>query len=648
MPCHPLQWLVQRTLHPGDSEADRRAKEIVVPLLPFIAFVAFFSWVTDVEKIVGYWYGALWIWLVTAGLLIYVLATRRLTVPMVEVTCVAYVAGVVAVDWASAAANVPRVWACVVLVMDILLAVGARKAAQRVALGVTFAWLLVDVFEGAFTLGLYDLPYWSEGNGQKCDCSDPPCATPLALAAVSFLIGVTVLFVDYMATRSFAEGLHRQTSRLAASITVAEQVAESLALFDLEAAQGALDRHSSMPRMLRLSFERLLDNLASYRPYLPQSCLPQHAGEELEAAGTRTSASPSPPSAFEVSRVNTVPDHPGSPGSSPAGSWLDSDGPRLSSLATQSDTALAGTPTGACASLPHSGRRVSTAVGECVPATRWAGNVPHQRRLTLLHCNRSGFLGAAADLAPAELIALLGDEVEHFVAAVNRQKGCVDLLSADHLSASFGAPRALATHRVAAVRCAMGFRTGEGEGGRAATRTAAACSGQALCGDFGSSAAQRFMVVGGVSSLLAAAERAAAAWGSAVLVDDLIREDCETTWDCRVRMIVTFPKRGSRTPFGLWEVVSAKSDDSRPVDEWMYQLEAASPNPWAQYNAAVCAWCQLQWDRAREHTDRPLSAAAEDSAVAAALGKVRDALRHRADPPAGPLCATSTQSPAPL
>eukprot|EP00665_Eupelagonemidae_sp_cell47_P016717 gene16717-biopygen13616 len=78
-----------------------------------------------------------------------------------------------------------------------------------------------------------------------------------------------------------------------------------------------------------------------------------------------------------------------------------------------------------------------------------------------------------------------------------------------------------------------------------------ACSGQALCGDFGSAAQQQFMVIGWVSSLVAVTERVATRWGVRVLVDAAVRADVELHWNCRLRDQVVYAKRGAEEPLLL-------------------------------------------------------------------------------------------------
>eukprot|EP00754_Rhynchopus_humris_P034191 Rhum_TRINITY_DN15534_c0_g2::Rhum_TRINITY_DN15534_c0_g2_i1::g.161139::m.161139 len=73
-----------------------------------------------------------------------------------------------------------------------------------------------------------------------CDCLKPPCAaspqesyTALGCMAIIFLL-------DFYFTRSFATGMRAERRAVAASVLVAERVAEKLASFDLEAAEVLL------------------------------------------------------------------------------------------------------------------------------------------------------------------------------------------------------------------------------------------------------------------------------------------------------------------------------------------------------------------------------------------------------------------------
>eukprot|EP00665_Eupelagonemidae_sp_cell47_P013746 gene13746-biopygen10844 len=148
----------------------------------------------------------------------------------------------------------------------------------------------------------------------------------------------------------------------------------------------------------------------------------------------------------------------------------------------------------------------------------------------------------------------------------------------------------------------------------------AACSGQALCGDFGGTGQLRFMEIGGMSSLIAAMERLATRWGVSALVDDAVQQDASTGWDCRLHEQVVYAKRGGDSPLLLWQVAGER-DEGDAADgaagEWIYSLAAQPPNPWEEYNDAMRWWIAGRSGDARRR-------AAE--AAADAAGGVRDAL----------------------
>eukprot|EP00665_Eupelagonemidae_sp_cell47_P015864 gene15864-biopygen9284 len=130
------------------------------------------------------------------------------------------------------------------------------------------------------------------------------------------------------------------------------------------------------------------------------------------------------------------------------------------------------------------------------------------------------------------------------------QKGVVDLISADHVFASFGAVRYVGAHRQAVVRTASNttrlldadqLLMGDVFGSLARLlSTYSACSARALCGDFGSSSQMRFMAVGGLSSLIAVVERFATRRELPGLVDAAVHADVETNWYCRLREFVIY------------------------------------------------------------------------------------------------------------
>eukprot|EP01062_Namystynia_karyoxenos_P062639 TRINITY_DN5551_c2_g1_i1.p1 TRINITY_DN5551_c2_g1~~TRINITY_DN5551_c2_g1_i1.p1 ORF type:complete len:998 (+),score=141.82 TRINITY_DN5551_c2_g1_i1:90-3083(+) len=244
--------------------------------------------------------------------------------------------------------------------------------------------------------------------------------------------------------------------------------------------------------------------------------------------------------------------------------------------------------------------------------SRW-GYPPTQRSVTLLARNCTGFLSHPQLGDTTAFTAVMADEVERFTSIVQAQGGVADMLAGDHYTASFGALRVQGTQKRNAVVAAVQLSASPTErretfgwtrpqssrslnslfpGGRLPAPlkvTTAVCGGRVLCGDFGSAGVQRYMLIGGVSSFLPVVERAAAAWGTNVLIDTVVHVDAEQHWHCRLRKHLYFPKLSPQN-IGIWEVVNPRLF-SPHASEWMYELENAESNPWRRYNEAVSLWC---------------------------------------------------------
>eukprot|EP01062_Namystynia_karyoxenos_P058454 TRINITY_DN4999_c1_g2_i1.p1 TRINITY_DN4999_c1_g2~~TRINITY_DN4999_c1_g2_i1.p1 ORF type:complete len:743 (+),score=143.18 TRINITY_DN4999_c1_g2_i1:74-2230(+) len=664
-----LRWLVRRVELPGDSAIERRAKEILVPVLLVVGVFCGLSSLAVWGQRMTYYYTGLLMSLIDLGLLAWVQFTQRLPISVVEMFLLLSTLSTVLGEWGMRAAMSFPLWPFVVLVMDIALAIGIRLRIQFYALSITVIGLIILAMEDTFRLGLYDIDGWTQADEtllrERISCSDPPCSFRLASSIVGFCVGLIVLFVDYHATRGFAEGMQMQTGRLIASVNLAEQIADSLARFDLESAQRSLDDHNkALPEVLSRSFSRLLGNLASYRPYLPQSCLATDDGDGMEHSNESANSGASRVSTFrqptwDSAKADAVRKSVLAPNRGRQERKLTLQPARAAARLSSSWRSGSRRSSAASDASPRRGSRDShttapsspslfTVPAELSPAARRQSahrgmNAVTQRRLTLLHCNRRGLLAAIASDRFVDISSYIGSDVAQFAGAVAEQNGIVDMLSADHLSASFGALRPLATHRLAAARCAHAVSTleanicirGSPSSEGQLKRTTAVSSGKALCGDFGSALLQRFMVVGPVSAQLPPMERLAAAWGLAVLVDDLVREDSESAWDYRLRLVLTFPKRGQPAPFGLWELAGQKLREGG-ADEWMYELEAAQPNPWLRYNEVLRTWCAGQRERALE-----LAGVQPDGRVGALVAYI-----ERGDaPPTGELGAVSPLPP---
>eukprot|EP01062_Namystynia_karyoxenos_P031019 TRINITY_DN2303_c0_g7_i1.p1 TRINITY_DN2303_c0_g7~~TRINITY_DN2303_c0_g7_i1.p1 ORF type:complete len:666 (+),score=114.42 TRINITY_DN2303_c0_g7_i1:82-2079(+) len=611
----PLQWALRWVAQEGDDEAATERKRIVLgiatPTLPLLLSVWAFTRSFTVIAAHCFLLGCGVLHTILLG---YLLCTHTMPQRLLEWALVGYMMFTIVGDWGSASElGEFRLWSTAVPIMDALLAIGAHTRVQGLCLHSLAVWLIMSGVEDGARLGLYDIAGWTENDGQiaqvrqRLEChneqySNLPCAVGWSTATVQSVFFLCILYVDFFATRGFAEGQRREQRRVRLMVDAAEQVAACLVQFDLSAAEQALDRAGvgGLPLELGRSFRSLLANLNRYRPYLPQSCFcDAHTGSDAEDTPGEECAAAEPERAGSVVADVLRPES-------------------IHSLASASSAGSA--PPARVWSSPADG-----GPGMCTPPTASArkGHTAHHKRVTLLAVNRCGLLAELA--APGDAASCLSQwvsrEVGGFTAAVLAQKGVVDLMSGDHLSASFGALGCLGAHRVAAVRCAWslaaqsssapptpGTATGQLSRLSRAQRTAAVATGAATCGDFGSRAAQRFMVIGGVSAFLATLERIAAGWRTPVLLDGVVHDDAQLHWDCRLRKVLTHTKL-SGGPVPLWEVCAEKGAARTSQTEWMYEMSAAPSNPWTGYNTAVQLWCRVGADAAQVAVDAACAAA---------------------------------------
>ena len=153
-------------------------------------------------------------------------------------------------------------WTIAILLMDCLLVTEGRGKLSWCCFCFVTVWLVIRTVEDAFRFGMYDeIPQWDNTTAAKEEGVSWGCT--------ALILRLGVFTLDYILTRRFALGLERQKERLRLSIFVAEEVAHALVRFDLEHAQRLVVMNESMA--LKVPFQRLLQNLRMYRPYLPAS-----------------------------------------------------------------------------------------------------------------------------------------------------------------------------------------------------------------------------------------------------------------------------------------------------------------------------------------------------------------------------------------
>ncbi|KAJ9471650.1 Adenylate cyclase [Diplonema papillatum] len=207
--------------------------------------------------------------------LAHIFVTRRVSLTMVSWCLGGYTLILLALDWIYAAYLGPRMWPCLVLVLDVNLVTDGSTWLPLGVLGAAMLWFFMSLLEESFRIGIYDFAsVFGEGEVTVCDCDTPPCFTGGLPAALSNLMApVCVLCADFYFKRRFSKSMFASNKSMEASIAITQSTARALADFDLETASLHMDSSTDLPDALREAFVQLLTNLTSYKPYLPEAIL---------------------------------------------------------------------------------------------------------------------------------------------------------------------------------------------------------------------------------------------------------------------------------------------------------------------------------------------------------------------------------------
>eukprot|EP01065_Artemidia_motanka_P041396 TRINITY_DN535_c3_g1_i1.p1 TRINITY_DN535_c3_g1~~TRINITY_DN535_c3_g1_i1.p1 ORF type:complete len:843 (+),score=259.43 TRINITY_DN535_c3_g1_i1:65-2530(+) len=192
---------------------------------------------------------------------------------VLEVAVICVTPCVILLDWHNSHRGLPRAWPLFVLAIDLGLLVEARNFVFMTVIASVHLWLALERADSTFQFGLVDAASTSDGTGH-CDCASPPCAQRATEALISFL-GFSVVFVgDFVATRGFAVAMRLQIGLVGASVDAAQRISLLMLRYEVDHARELLKKEAGqIPPELISTFEQLLNNLDSYRPYLPDALL---------------------------------------------------------------------------------------------------------------------------------------------------------------------------------------------------------------------------------------------------------------------------------------------------------------------------------------------------------------------------------------
>eukprot|EP00756_Hemistasia_phaeocysticola_P054979 Hpha_TRINITY_DN30895_c0_g1::TRINITY_DN30895_c0_g1_i1::g.155673::m.155673 len=613
--------LIAASIRPDDTAEDVRLKRIFVPvyLIMGLATLVVFAQNAGFHGIhqVGLAFGTGVLFL---GGLIPSLLTNVKPLTIAEGVVTPLIVLTIGLDWYAAALLQPRWWAMTVLALDGCMVANTRSWTYGLQIGVTLIWLLFErvstfVDTGLYEAGVFDASRSSTGGVVNvCACAQPPCLDSYGRALTSFFGFCVIFLTDFYLTNGFAKSMREQLSLVEASVNVSSVISSLLAKYEVVEAQEVVNGPDGqqLPPELRTAFNKLLNNLREFKPYLPHSILSKCTAPDEEELEEVTSVSV--PGLVVESHsltggldaaisVDAGPQSPAAADSSGGRSSFSSTSQasslrshqsinqpdfyvkrQLSSHSNVLEVRSRGSKAQLTAGRKSMNRRKSFST---VPSAHMGSELVW-KNVGLVHFNIVNFLRHVGPANRQVAADILNPRVLLFLQSVVSCKGIVDLINADHLYASFGAGRPCVSFRQAALNATFGYlKLAKDNCEFDLQEKAAVCAGGSLCGDFGGETLKRFCVCGGVASSLLSFERLAAAQKYTdcnVLCDNEVARDAETNWDLRLHGEAICPKRDTRH-LRIW-FVYGKRERGTENSEWMYEMDQF-PNPWDSYNELV-------------------------------------------------------------
>ena len=172
--------------------------------------------------------------------------------------------------------GVTRTWPLIVVIIDLLLVLRVRDSVTFPIVGASCFWIVLTHFDLVWLWGIQSIPEHFGQDGNKASdvlcCPDPPCKSLIGREGGAILFSIFVLVVDFLCTRAFSRAVLKQKDHLQSSVDTAQRVTALLAKFDLDEAELELcrvDEEDASPEEMQAVLRQLLQNLRSYRPYLP-------------------------------------------------------------------------------------------------------------------------------------------------------------------------------------------------------------------------------------------------------------------------------------------------------------------------------------------------------------------------------------------
>ena len=430
-------------------------------------------------------------------------------------------------------------WPMFVIVIDFLLVCEAPHRTTLIIVSGCFVLLCVKASEKIFRYGLFDFEfgYYSQATRREnFECEKLPCRRSFETGFSNLCVELTVFLIDFVCTRGFAITLLEEKNRILASIEAANHIAISLSRFDLESSEKLLD-DSSIPTDLKVAFQQILNNLRTYKPYLPQSCFPFDDDTDDDTDdGVPQSPMPS----------------------------------QLTEQTSVSDSTKSGSDMRPAVIVSLQKNFEPTTASLLVVNVRNSSSVLHK--------------------SIKSFSFLISDLITSCSEIIDRNRGTLDYFLGDRVFANFGACRPQRGHAVSCVSAASAMIVKEKillkphqehVTDNVLSLNIGVGSGKLTCGDLGSETVMRFSIIGKVAGLVCAVERAACLFDVSILSEEGLYNQVRHTHMTRVHLQAIVFNNNTHIVF---EIITSSPNEP---NEWMYEL--GDVGKWDAFNLCAVA-----------------------------------------------------------
>eukprot|EP01060_Flectonema_neradi_P016357 TRINITY_DN22963_c0_g1_i1.p1 TRINITY_DN22963_c0_g1~~TRINITY_DN22963_c0_g1_i1.p1 ORF type:complete len:655 (+),score=73.06 TRINITY_DN22963_c0_g1_i1:140-1966(+) len=546
------------------------------------AAVAGNSWGTDYKML---WAANVGFFVLFGTSLIWLLVRKTMPVMLVEVIMFIFALGLMMVDMDHMANGTQTVMPYFVLIVDMYILFRIKGRSLKLLIALFILWQIAICTERATRYGLLDSHSFTtsyETRIKDASCPEPPCAISWATSILESSSFVLIFLLDYWFTRGFSDKAEEEAAKMAAVIRLTRTMSASLAAFDLDSAEQSLDESGELlPIELYSSFDTLLHNLRSYKPYLPKSCFQFSDSEEEPKSATINSKSGS----FSQSTIMT----------------------RL--------------PTDATAMLGISRRPTCVTIRTDNPPPTPA-YVPLRKNVVSLllidlHFDTKSILAQIA--LPSGCVRLSTYQRTHqhmitYLSVFDIHKGMVEHVTGDKVTVSFNASRGCSppgpSSATAALRyhSALSLNRAPDPGSSATLQPMtpgsldhtitdfhsgeifmSIATGPALCGILGSFETRKFCITGPLPQYLHILNKYSKSLGYELTCN--MATACDVSFLCECVLTLHTIECNLHPSHYIYRILTTSPsniDRTRPPDEWMYELDALGySKKWEDYNTAV-------------------------------------------------------------